>query len=241
MSILKKLLFAVSVIFQAVSVQAQEDWAPTGVWPFVHKNFRTAKVTYGFLSNSTTTVPCNIHIGNQSLWFSRNDTLLEALPGNIKKIEFKDETYIPASGGKYLGRVVREDTLQGKMARLIMVQTVDQHRLDQDGVDMLNKTQNILQSSGFLSSFCADIADANAGVREEDLPIPLHTMFFMLFKGDFFEMTTKNILAHVNPERRSEYKAYTRSAEIISTNESSMVKIWNDFFVNYDKPLKKKP
>lgn len=220
-----------------IYAQKEDDWKPTGVWPFIHQKFYVATVSHGFFKTTKTQVPCNIHIGKNTLWFSKNDTLMEALPGNVKKIEFENETYIPVKD--YLGRIVKQDTLQGKIARLLHVVIVDQHKLDQQGVDVLNKTQNILQSSGFLSTFCASIADANGGLRAEEMPVPTKNVFYIQFNGDIFEATTKNILAHIRADRQKEYKAYTRSAEIISTNESSMVKVWNDFFVNYDKPNRK--
>ena len=79
------------------------------------------------------------------------------------------------------------------------------------------------------------MADANAGIRQEEQPIPTVNRFYFLYGGEVFEATDRNILKRINQERRKEYRIFTRSAEIISTNLSSMLKVWENFFVKYDK------
>ncbi|MBQ0022646.1 MAG: hypothetical protein KBT29_05350 [Prevotellaceae bacterium] len=229
-------ILAVTFCMMSLPMFAQsKDWEPTGVWPFINKQFKVATVYVGLFKKSKTQVPCNIHVGKQTLWYSQNDTLLEALPGTVLRVEFPNgDTYMPVGSEQKFGRIVREDTINGRIARVICVREVDRRALDQRGVDVLNNTQNILQSGAGLAglgSFMAAVADANGGIKEEERPLPMNNAFYYQLNGEIFPATTKNILAHIDPTRKTEYKNYTRTAEIISTNESSMVKVWKDFFL----------
>ncbi len=220
-----------------IFAQSVDDWQPIGKWPFVNKQFKVATVYTGIFKKSKTQVPCNIHVGKHALWYSQNDTLLEANPGTVLRVEFPDgEVYMPIGTQQFFGRIVREDSINGRIARVFCVRTVDQHAVDQRALDIINNTQNNLQLGGLgvgFGSFMAAVADANGGVREEDLPLPMKNIFYYQMNGEIFEATNKNILSHINPKRRKEYNVYTRTAEIISTNESSMLKVWKDFFLNY--------
>ena len=232
------LLLALLCLLPAGHIQAQADWQPIGTWPFEYKAFRVATVYSGFFSIKKTQVPCNIHLGKQTLWFSRNDTLMEAIPGSILRVEFPGgDTYIPINGTECFAKIVQQDTLQGKVARLLMARIVDQHAVDQRAVDILNNSQNLQQSSLNLGNWGAQLSDVNAAINEEELPLPLINTFYIQFKGETFEAKEKNILNHIDPTRRKEYRNYTRQAEIISTSLPSMQKVWKDFFVNYNKPL----
>lgn len=207
--------------------QNNEDWEPTGNWPFINRQFRTATVYTGLFNRTKTIVPCNIHVGKQTLWYSQNDTLMEALPGSVLRVEFPNgDTYIPVGSEQTFGRIVREDSIDGKVARVICVRALNQKELDQRYVDYLNKTQNILQGSSLTS-----IADTEGGKVLEDEPLPLTNIFYFQVNSEIFRATQKNILDHISPQRRKEYRVYTRAAEVISTNESSMLKVWNDFFL----------
>ena len=209
--------------------QNNKDWEPTGVWPFINQQFRTATVYTGIFKRSKTVVPCNIHVGNQTLWYSQNDTLMEAIPGTVLYVELPNgDTYMPVSSEQRFGRIVREDTIDGKIARIICVKTVNQKELDQKYLDHINKTQNILQGATFNVS---DIASADAGIIMEEQPLPLTNEFYFQVRGEIFQATPKQILKRIDPKRKQEYRNFTRSAEIISTNESSMLKIWQEFFL----------
>lgn len=217
----------------AINISAQQsDWQPTGVWPFLYQSFKPATIHIGLFSKSETVVPCNIHIGKNALWFCKDgETLMEAVPDNIRKVIFKDgATYMPVGTTKQFGEVLYEGELQGSTARVLLVRQVNQAAVDQAHLDYINKTQNMLQGGG--GTFFGHIADG-AGDDPVKGPVPMKNIFYYLFKGELFEANTKNILSHINPDRKKEYKAYTRSAEIISTNKSSMMKVWNDFFVKY--------
>lgn len=232
----KFLTFAMLTLLPALQLFSQNNtnWEPTGVWPFINKQFRTATVYTGVFSRTKTVVPCNIHVGNQTLWYSQNDTLMEAIPGSVLYVEFPNgDTYMPVGSERLFGKIIREDTIAGQIARVICVRTVDWKALDQRGIDVMNTTQNVLQGASALGlgAWASAIADANVSVRDEEQPLPMTNSFYFQYKGDIFHATPKEILSHIDPARRKEYRAFTRSAEIISSNESSMLKVWNEFFL----------
>lgn len=221
-------ILALGSVLSALA-QNNKDWEPTGVWPFINQQFRTATVYTGIFKRSKTVVPCNIHVGNQTLWYSQNDTLMEAIPGSVVRVEFPNgDAYMPVGSEEHFGRIVREDSINGKIARVICVRTVNQKALDQKYLDYLNKTKNILQGATFNVS---DIASADAGTVLEEQPLPLTNEFYFQVRGEIFPATTKQILNRIDPNRKQEYRKFTRSAEIISTNESSMLKVWEEFFL----------
>ena len=216
------------------------DWRPTGVWPFINQRFNVATVVTGFVKLKKTVVPCNIHIGNQTLWYAQNDTLMEAIPGSILRVEFLDSSvYIPVNN-RLFGKIVREDSLANGIGRVIKVVEVDQEELNRNAMDVLNTTASLLNSqfAGF-SSLGAQIADVTGGESLEEKPIPLAVSFYFVYNGELFEASEKNILKHIDPKRKSEYRWYTRNAEVISSSEKSMLKVWQDFFLNYSTPIKK--
>lgn len=219
-----------------LSASAQADWHPTGVWPFVHKKFQFATVYTGLINRTKTQVLCNIHVGKQSLWYTQNDTLMEAIPGTVICVEFPNgETYMPVGREQRFGRIVREDTIQGAIARLICIEMVNQRLLDEKYQSHLNKTQNNLigMLGEAMDSYLSAVADTDVGMDMESEPLPMTNEFYFQVKGELFPATTKNILAHINPKRKGEYRNFTRSAEIISTNESSMLRIWKEFFLKW--------
>lgn len=222
-------LFAWLALLSAMPLAAQtnKDWEPIGAWPFLNKQFRTATVYTGIFTKTKTVVPCNIHVGKQTLWYSQNDTLMEAIPGTVIRVEFPNgDTYIPVGSEQMFGRIVREDSIDGKIARVIHVRVLNQKALDQKYLDYLNKTQNVLQGSSLSA-----IADSEGGKILEEEPLPMQNIFFFQVRGEIFQATPKNILAHIDPKRKGEYKVFTRTAEIISTNESSMLKVWKEYFL----------
>lgn len=215
------------VLAMPLSAQNNDKWEPTGVWPFINRQFRTATVYTGLFNRTKTVVPCNIHVGKQTLWYSQNDTLMEAFPGSVLRVEFPNgDTYIPVGSEQTFGRIVREDSIGGKVARVICVRALNQRELDQRYVDYLNKTQNVLQGSTLSA-----IADSEGGKILEEEPLPLTNIFYFQVNSEIFQATPKNILAHIPQQRRKEYRVYTRAAEVISTNESSMLKVWENFFL----------
>ena len=65
----------------------------------------------------------------------------------------------------------------------------------------------------------------------EEQPLPLTDEYYFQVRGEIFPATTKQILNRIDPKRKQEYRNFTRSAEIISTNESSMLKVWKEYFL----------
>ena len=236
MKFAKKLVIAALLLVSApIGISAQDEWVPTGVWPFLHEKFRVATVVTGFFKPVKTQVPCNIHIGRQSLYYSKDDTLMEANPGSILRVEFPDATYIPV-GINTFGRIMHEDSI----GKIIRVREVDWKALEESGGDANRLGVFNLTGDGLFPSISIDLLGQYVP-RPEELPVPIKDTYFFYFKGDIFPATEKNILSHIDQSRRREYKAYTRSAEILSTTFSSMSRIWNDFFVNYQpKPSEKK-
>lgn len=233
MTIKRLIVVAVTLLMATTNILAQDtDWEPIGVWPFVYKNFRPATIEFGLFSKKETVTPCNIHVGKNALWFAKDgDTLMEAVPTNIRKVVFQNgDTYMPIGNTENFGKVLYEGELQGKIARVYFMQQVDQRAVDQQYIDFINKTQNMLQGGG--GTFFGHLAES-AGIEPEERPVPLINKFFFFFNGELFEAKPKDIISHINPDRKKEYRAYTRSAEVISTNQSSIMKLWNDFFVNY--------
>lgn len=228
-------LFILGFSFLVAFSQNNKNWEPTGVWPFLNQQFRTATVYTGIFRRSKTVVPCNIHVGNQTLWYTQNDTLMEAIPGSVIRVEFPNgDSYMPVGSEQRFGRIVREDSIGGKIARVICVRTVNQKALDQKYLDHMNKTTNLLQGGlvlGGTSVNMADIASADAGIVLEEQPLPLTDEYYFQVRGEVFHATPKQILSHIDPQRKQEYRNFTRSAEIISSNESSMLKVWQEFFL----------
>lgn len=217
------LLTALAILPAGLQAQENKDWAPTGVWPFINQQFRTATVYTGVFNRSKTVVPCNIHVGNQTLWYNQNDTLMEAIPGSVVRVEFPNgDRYMPV-GDNQFGLIVKEDSIDGSIARIILVRALDQKALDQKYIDHITKRQSIFST----------ISDVEAGKNMEEEPIPLVNVFYFQVRGEIFPATSKNILERINPKRKKEYRTFRREAEIISTNESSMLRIWNEYFLKY--------
>ena len=215
----------IAVVTSSLSVCAQKDrWQPTGNWPFVNKKFLVATVVSGFVTPKKTVVPCNIHVGNQTLWYSDNDTLMEALPGSIMRVEFADSSvYVPVPGNKF-GKIVHED----EHGRIINVKLVDFKKMKQDARGR-NLNAFTLDGNGLFPSITIDMINSYDS-RPDDQPLPLLNEFYFLVDKQLFKVTEKNIMSHLPAERRKEFRPFLRSAEIIMENESSILKIWNEFF-----------
>ena len=215
----------IAVVTSSLSVCAQKDrWQPTGNWPFVNKKFLVATVVSGFVTPKKTEVPCNIHVGNQTLWYSDNDTLMEALPGSIMRVEFADSSvYVPVPGNKF-GKIVHED----EHGRIINVKLVDFKKMKQDARGR-NLNAFTLDGNGLFPSITIDMINSYDS-RPDDQPLPLLNEFYFLVDKQLFKVTEKNIMSHLPAERRKEFRPFLRSAEIIMENESSIMKIWNEFF-----------
>ena len=208
----------------SVSGQGKDQWSPTGNWPFVNKKFMVATVVSGYVTPKKTVVPCNIHVGNQTLWYSDNDTLMEALPGSILRVEFTDSSvYVPVPGNKF-GKIIHED----ERGRIINVKEVDYQKLKQDAKGR-NLNAFTLEGNGIFPSITIDMINSYDS-RPDDQPLPILNEFYFLVDKQLFKATEKNIMSHLPADRRKEFRPFLRSAEIIMEHESSIMKIWNEFF-----------
>lgn len=227
-------VLAMASFAMALPIFAQDDWKPTTGWPFTYKRFEVAKVFTGTFNTSVTEVPANIHVTKHSLWYTNDqEQLLEALPGSVLKIVFPNgDTYMPVGTERILGRIVREDTISDRIARIICVPIVNKNALEEIRQAERN-TASAMSADGAFANWVSQVADAIPTVEESKRPLPMTNMFYFQVRGEIFLATTKEILQHINPERRKEYRAFTRSAEIISSNESSMQRIWKEFFLKY--------
>lgn len=225
----------------ALGVQAQEqreltaaekadaEWLPTGEWPFLNRRFFSAEVYTGFINPRKTQVPCNIHIGNQTLWYSLRDTLMEALPGNINRVVFENgDVYMPILKANAFGKIVHEDDY-GKVLR---VRRIDERRQSEEARSASHLGSLSIQGdAGF--NLNIDLISTYEG-NPQKKPLAVIDYFYFIFGGEIFEVTDRNVLRHIPEDRRKAYKAFTRSAEILSHNQSSIMKIWNEFFVTQE-------
>ncbi len=207
------------------AIKADKEWIPTGQWPFLLRRFEPATIVTGFINKKKTIHPCNIHIGKHTLMYVLNDTLMEADPGNVNYVEFVNGDKYVANGNTF-AKIVKEDSI----GRVLMVRLVDYDKFKGSANDASHMGSFTL--GGDFGEISLDLIGAYVG-NPDELPLPVLDTYFFVFKGEIFEVTDKNILARINQSRRKEYRAFTRSAEIISRNESSVLKIWNNFFVNY--------
>lgn len=201
------------------------DWIPTGQWPFLNRRFLPATVVTGFVNKKKTVLPCNIHIGKHTLMYVKDDTLMEADPTNVNYVEFKNGDKYQSIGNVF-AKIIQEDSI----GKILMVRMVDAPRLRQNFDDI--STMGSLTIGGDFGSISLDLMSAYVHNPEEE-PLPIIDKFFFNFKMEIFEVTNKNVLNHINPQRKREYRAFTRSAEIITGNESSVRKIWENFFLKY--------
>lgn len=207
------------------AIKADKDWQPTGEWPFLLRRFETATIVTGFINKKKTIYPCNIHIGKQTLMYMIDEQMMEADPYNVNSVEFiNGDKYI--SIGNSFAKVIREDSI----GKVVLVKLIDYDKMREDENDVRHKGAVTIE--GDFGSLSLDFINQYVP-NPEELPLPVKDTYFFFFDKDIFQVTDKNVLAHVNPARKKEYRAFTRSAEIISTNESSVLKIWEQFFVNY--------
>lgn len=229
----RKFLFSILLVFVSIALFAQNkkatEWIPTGEWPFVNQKFKVGTIFAGVIRPSKTQVPCNIHIGSQAVLYAKSDTLMQALPGTVFRIEFPDETYIAINGLSF-GKIVHEDSI-GKVVR---VRELDKVEMENRKKDASNLGAFNLMANGDFTGMNIDLS-GQYNPHPEENPLPIKDSYYYIFNGEVFPATEKNILSRIDQSRRKEYRAYTRSAEVISSSEKSMVKQWIDFFLNYSK------
>ena len=205
------------------ALQEDKEWVPTGVWPFLNRRFQSAEVITGMFTKKKTVVPCNIHVGNQTLMYMLKDTLMEADASNISRVSFSNgDVFVPI--GQTFGKLVRDDSI-GKVVR---VRTVDTEKFNEKSHDASRMGSFTLSSD--VGTWGLDLMSSYVANPEEE-PLPVLDTYYFIYNMEIFEVTDKNVLARINPSRRREYMNFTRSAEILSHNLSSILKIWENFFV----------
>lgn len=222
-----KYLLAFCLALCFVSGIAQTEWHPTRDFPLLFSRMEKATVHYGIIQDREKLMPCNIHIGTAKkyqvlIYANENGVVMETDPDAVNKVEFPDGTYIPVEH-KYFGKIIREDSI----GKIVMVRDLDREKLTEYQRSTMSEASRI------------DLSLLGWRIPKEDIEnLPMCVRFYFVYNMEIFEVTDKNILEHINQSRRKEYRAYTRAAELISTNESSVRRLWEDFFVNYDKTLK---
>lgn len=229
-----RFIFAIFILFCSLginaqnkeqAIQADKEWMPTGEWPFLNRRFELATIVTGFINKKKTVYPCNIHIGKQTLMYVFNDTLMQASPGNVNYVEFRNGDKYVAFGNTF-AKVVREDSV----GRVLRVRLIDTDKFKASEKDASNMSSFTL--GGDFGELNIDFSGSYI-VNPEEEPLPVIDTYFLNFNKEIFEVTDKNILQRIRQDRRKEYRGFTRSAEILSRNESSVLKIWDTFFVNY--------
>lgn len=228
---MKKLAYTLFLLVMVMTSYAQEvGWQPTGSWPFINEKFQKALIYTGN-SKQSLQVMANIHVGNSTLWYESNGKRLQAKAGVVKKVVFSgdNKTYYNIQGR--LCRLIGEDVSKGSVSRLYMAEIVDKPRYEESV--RINRQSNMLLTGVIagLESVATGVAD-NEGMRNVDEePLPMVNKFYMLYKGDTFDVTEGNILKHLSSkEERNAYRAFTRKAEVLYGNEESVMTVWNTFF-----------
>ena len=219
------LYITISVLFYVLSscaaVTAQE-WIPVEEFPLLFPRMEKATIHFGQNTDKSILLPCNIHIstakkGQLLYYINANGMVMETKPGNINKVIFPDGEYVPVNN-KYFGKVVHQDSC----GQVIRVWDTDLEALLKDKNSTLGTSTkaNLEMMRWFVPN-------------ASDVQIPMKVTYYFVFRNKLFEITEKNILKAINPNRRHEYRVFTRSEQILSTSFKSVMKIWNNFFVNY--------
>ncbi len=226
---MKKSLYTLLFLFLSLSTMADDTWQPVPAWPFVYQDFTQAVIHT--TKGKTVNAKANIHIGRHYLWYSSNGKNLEAKKGTIKDIIFTNgNRYIDVKGK--ICRIVSEDTVSGKQYRLLHSQEVDTRRYNE-----IVRNHKSAESSSTLDIAGLNDMNLDMSVREsasiyEQEPLPIKDVFYIQIGNDTFEANESNIMKHLEgKEERKAYKAYTRKAEIMMGNMSSLIDVYTTFFV----------
>lgn len=227
---MKRITYALLMLFMSVAAMAQEGWQPVSTWPFVYEQFQKATIYIGD-GKQKIQASANIHVGKSTLWYESKGKRLQANPNTINKVVFADGTQYYSVEGK-ICQVLSEDTINGKVGRLYWAHQVDKQRFDEQVRINRQSSMMVTDISPVLQSVASGVAD-NEGVRNiDEEPLPMQNKFYMLYDGELFEVNEGNILKHLGSrEERNAYRAFTRKAEVIYGNVRSVQTVWNTFFV----------
>ena len=129
-------------------------------------------------------------------------------------------------------KVVREDTVNGKIMRLYNCSYIDMDDFNKKyQMTHMGTVESSVLGAGF-SDFTASVANNNALTREDMEPLQLKHTFYILKNGETFEARESEILSHLDgKEERKTYRGFTRSAEILYGSEKSMLNVYKTFFL----------
>lgn len=217
--------FLLLSIFASTIAKAQ-TFTPTSEFPFLFKRMEKAVIHYGIFQDNTKELPSNIHVGTDKkfqvlVYINPDGTPMETEPDAVNLVEFPDGKYLPIEH-KYFGKIVHEDSV-GKVVKVYDLDRAKLTEHERSTIAPMSK-MNMQHFTWYVPS-------------DGDVQLPMQTTFYFVFNSSIFEANQKNILTHINQNRRKEYRAYTRSAEVLSYSENSIIQLWKDFFVNYDNVL----
>lgn len=224
----KHILTLTLLILCMLSASADDKWQPVPSWPFIYSDFQSAVIKTA--KGTTVNAKANIHIGHHYLWYESKGKNLEAKKGTVKEVIFPNGKHHIAVGDK-ICLVIKEDTIKGKLHRLLYSEEVDMPRYND--IVRNNKAAESSSTIDFigLNNLNLDVAVRESSNISEQEPLPIKNVFFIQIGDETFEATESNILQHLDKEERKVYKAYTRKAEIITSDINSMLDVFTTFFL----------
>lgn len=224
----KHILTLTLLILCMLSASADDKWKPVPSWPFIYSDFQSAVIKT--VKGTTVNAKANIHIGHHYLWYESKGKNLEAKKGTVKEVIFPNGKHHIAVGDK-ICLVIKEDTIKGKLHRLLYSEEVDMPRYND--IVRNNKAAESSSTIDFmgLNNLNLDVAVRESSNISEQEPLPIKNVFFIQIGDETFEATESNILQHLDKEERKVYKAYTRKAEIITSDMNSMLDVFTTFFL----------
>lgn len=224
----KHILTLTLFILCMLSASADDKWQPVPSWPFIYSDFQSAVIKT--VKGTTVNAKANIHIGHHYLWYESKGKNLEAKKGTVKEVIFPNGKHHIAVGDK-ICLVIKEDTIKGKLHRLLYSEEVDMPRYND--IVRNNKAAESSSTIDFmgLNDLNLDVAVRESSNISEQEPLPIKNVFFIQIGDETFEATESNILQHLDKEERKVYKAYTRKAEIITSDMNSMLDVFTTFFL----------
>lgn len=224
----KHILTLTLLILCMLSASADDKWQPVPSWPFIYSDFQPAVIKT--VKGTTVNAKANIHIGHHYLWYESKGKNLEAKKGTVKEVIFPNGKHHIAVGDK-ICLIIKEDTIKGKLHRLLYSEEVDMPRYND--IVRNNKAAESSSTIDFmgLNDLNLDVAVRESSNISEQEPLPIKNVFFIQIGDETFEATESNILQHLDKEERKVYKAYTRKAEIITSDMNSMLDVFTTFFL----------
>ena len=224
----KHILTLTLLILCMLSASADDKWQPVPSWPFIYSDFQSAVIKT--VKGTTVNAKANIHIGHHYLWYESKGKNLEAKKGTVKEVIFPNGKHYIAVRDK-ICLVIKEDTIKGKLHRLLYSEEVDMPRYND--IVRNNKAAESSSTIDFigLNNLNLDVAVRESSNISEQEPLPIKNVFFIQIGDETFEATESNILQHLDKEERKVYKAYTRKAEIITSDMNSMLDVFTTFFL----------